>query len=113
VSRCGRTITPQACFPSCRSGEWLSDQATLRDEATDAEIIVVYGNPFGFGIPPDTGTCSQTSTLPREPPNVYTSADFAPYGDVLRDIYDVIFELRCGQPTVIRAFDEFNGMLAN
>jgi hypothetical protein len=54
-----------------------------------------------------------TSTTPREPPNVYTSADFAPYGDVLRDIYDTVFELRAGNPTVIRAFDEFNGMLAD
>jgi hypothetical protein len=44
---------------------------------------------------------------------VYTSADFAPCGDVLRDIYDVVFELRAGQPTVIRAFDAFNGMIAD
>jgi hypothetical protein len=94
--------------------EWLSDEdAAIRDEVTDAEIIVAYGNPLGTGIPADTGTCVSTSTTPRDPPNVYTAADRAPYGDVLRDVYDVVFELRAGQPTVIRAFDEFNGMLAD
>jgi hypothetical protein len=93
--------------------EWLTDDETLRDEFADAEIIVVYGNPLETGSPADAGTCVSTSTTPREPPNVYTSADFAPYGDVLRDIYDTVFELRAGNPTVIRAFDEFNGMLAD
>ena len=93
--------------------EWLTDVAAVREEVADAEIVVVYGNPLGSGIPLDTATCPQTSTLPRDPPEWYSPADFAPYGDVLRDIYDVIFELRYGRPTVIRAFDEFNGMLAD
>jgi hypothetical protein len=93
--------------------ELLSDQAVLREEVAVAEIVVVYGNPLGAGIPSDAGTCVSTSTTPRDPPNVYTSADVAPYGDVLREIYDDVFELRSGQPTVIRAFDEFNGRLAD
>ena len=93
--------------------DWLDDRTALRDEVAAAEIIVAYGNPLGTGMPADVGTCVSTSTTPRDPPNVYSSADFAPYGDVLRDIYDVVFELRAGQPTVIRAFDEFNGRLAD
>jgi hypothetical protein len=93
--------------------DWLNDRAVLRDEVADTEIIVVYGNPLKSGIPMDTGTCVSTSPTPRDPPHLYTAADLAPYGDVLRDIYDLVFELRAGQPTVIRAFDEFNGMLAD
>ena len=31
----------------------------------------------------------------------------------MRDIYDEVFELRAGERTVVRAFDVFNGMLAD
>jgi len=91
--------------------QMVSDEATIRKEVADAEIIVVYGNPSNTA-PGDMFTCVSTLKGRRDPPKRYSSADFAPYGDVLRDIYDVIFKLRAGQPTVIRAFDEFNGMLA-
>jgi hypothetical protein len=90
----------------------LMVQAAIRDEVADAEIIVAYGSARDAS-PEDTGTCHTASPTPRDPPNVYTPADFAPYGNALRDIYDVVFELRAGQPTVIRAFDQFNGMIAD
>ena len=93
--------------------DWLTDDETLRDEVVDAEIIVVYGNNSETGPPDYLRTCHMASPTPRDPPNVYTPADFVPYGDALRDIYDVVFELRASQPTVIRAFDVFNGMIAD
>ena len=92
--------------------EWLSEDAELRDEVADAEIIVV-GGAAEYASPEDTGMCHLLPPTPSDPPNVYTSADFAPYGDALRDIFDIVFELRAGQPTVIRAFDQFNGMIAD
>ena len=84
----------------------------IRDELADAEIIVVYGNA-AYTVPSDVATCARTGTDPRDAPNVYTSADFVPYGDVYREIYDTVFELRSGQPTVIRTFDLFAGPLAD
>lgn len=76
-----------------------------------AEIIVVYGNP-SFAGPEDMRLCMPDSSLSPDVPQRHTAADFASYGDVYRDIFDIIFELRSGQPTVIRTFDQFNGMLA-
>ena len=89
----------------------ISGDAAIRQEVADAEIIVVYGNPSRTA-PQDMTTCLATSGARRDPPQIHTSADFRAYGDVFRDIFDEIFELRSGQPTVIRAFDEFSGMLS-
>ena len=96
-----------------KAQQMITNDATIREEAADAEIIVVYGNNSDTGPADYSGTCHTPSPTPRDPPNAYTQADFAPYGDALRGIYDVIFELRAGQPTVIRAFDVFNGMIAD
>jgi hypothetical protein len=85
-------------------------EATIREEVADAEIIVVYGNPM-YSTPSDMGTCARLGGDPRDPPERYTSADFTPYGDGFRDIFDEIFELRSGQPTVIRTFDWFAAAL--
>jgi len=76
-----------------------------------AEIIVVYGNP-SFTAPEDMSLCLPESALSPDAPQRHTAADFAAYGDVYREIFDTIFELRSGQPTVIRTFDQFNGTLA-
>jgi hypothetical protein len=84
----------------------------IRDELADAEIIVVYGNA-AYTVPPDVGTCARPGTDSREPPEYHTSADYAPYGDVFRDIFDTVFELRAGQPTVIRTYDAFAAALAD
>ena len=99
-------------MPLVQARDMLMEQAAIRDEVADAEIIVAYGSAQ-YASPEDTGTCHTPSSTPRDPPNVYTSADFAPYGDVLRDIYDIVFELRAGEPTVVRVFDIFNGMIAD
>jgi len=99
-------------MPLVEARDMLMEQAAIRDEVADAEIIVAYGSAQ-YASPEDTGTCHTPSPTPRDPPNVYTSADFAPYGDVLRDIYDIVFELRAGEPTVVRVFDIFNGMIAD
>ena len=92
--------------------QMITDDATLREELADAEIIVVYGNASETA-PPDVATCARPGTDPREPPEYHTSADFAPYGDVFREIYDTVFELRSGHPTVIRTYDFFAGALAD
>jgi hypothetical protein len=91
----------------------VSDDEDIRREVADAEIIVVYANPANTA-PPDAEVCvSELSTIDPDPPEFYTSADFAAYGDVFRDTFEVIFELRAGQPTVIRVFDQFAGYLVD
>lgn len=92
--------------------QMVSDDEAFREEVADAEIIVVFGNPLGSG-PEDMDTCASTSPVPRDPPEHNRSADWAPFADVLRDIFDEIFELRAGRPTVIRAPDEFAAALAD
>jgi hypothetical protein len=89
----------------------ITGNAAIRDEVADAEIIVVFGNPAQNEGTSDVETCARSGTDPREPPGVYTSADFAPYGDVFRDVFDTIFELRAAEPTVIRTYDVFAGPL--
>lgn len=91
--------------------EWFTDQEAFREEVADAEIIFVFGNPEGV-FPDDSATCKSTSKVRRDPPEHNTPGDLAPYGDVLRDILDVIVELRAGQPTVIRVADYFAGQIA-
>ena len=99
-------------LPLVQARAMLMEQAALREDVAEAEMVVVYGSAEDAS-PEDTGTCHTPSPAPHDPPNIYTSADFAPYSDVLRDIYDIVFELRAGEPTVIRAFDSFNGMIAD
>lgn len=94
---------------------WITDDTgdfddELRAEVADAEIVFVFGNPIG--VVPDGG-CVPWPQEYREQPNRLTSADWAPYGDVLRDILDVVFELRAGQPTVIRVADEWAAPIAD
>ena len=43
----------------------------------------------------------------------YTAEDWAPYRDVLSSIYEVVFDLRDGQPTVVRGMDMYNATIAD
>jgi hypothetical protein len=93
--------------------QMVGDDEAIRQEVAGAEIIVVYANPANTA-PPDAEVCvSELSTIDPDPPDFYTSADFEAYGDVFRDTFEVIFELRAGQPTVIRVFDQFAGYLVD
>jgi hypothetical protein len=84
----------------------------MRTTVADAEIIVVYGNPEDSGTTSDIGTCVSTSPQPRDPPVAYSDEDFAPYRDVLTQIYDIIFELRKGNATIVRTYDAYNPVLS-
>ena len=101
-----------------RFRQMVNDQESIRQEVADAEIIVVFGNAAMTG-PPDTEVCHRTPfyiealLIDNGSTEFYTSDDFAAYGDVFRDTFEVIFELRAGQPTVIRVFDKFAGMLVD
>ena len=97
--------------------KWLTDDPSVfadefRGEVADAEIIFVFGNPRGAGVTEGKGCFPWPETY-SEPPEPATPADWAPYGDVLRDILDAVFELRAGQPTVIRTADLLAGQITD
>lgn len=109
--------------------DWV--QTSLADKVADAEIIVVYGYPGGleYDLPepniltcfeavdavvwPDEYTGDWTPGSKWEPtPAVPTVDDWQPYRDVLDQVYDEIWKLREGQPTIIRTYDVYNGFFA-
>lgn len=93
---------------------WIeAEDSVHRESVAEAEIIVIFGNPIGSGDTSDIGTCVSTSTAPRDPPQRYTAEDFMPYGDLLVSIYETVFDLRKGQPTIVRAIDMYNPVIAD
>jgi hypothetical protein len=89
--------------------------AMIRDEAfpnlgeaiAGAEVVVVNGTPPSI----DLGPCLGGSVRDRGDVPAYTADDFAPYVEVLGEIYDEIFRLRDGAPTIVRAMDFYNPWL--
>lgn len=90
-------------------------EGILAEEVAAAEIIVVYGNPEDSGVDlpqPDIGTCVSTSALEREAPALASVDDWQPYRDLLQHIYDEIWQLRDGKPTVLRAVDLYSPVIS-
>lgn len=76
----------------------------------EAELIVFYANPSGSIYDPRPGDWECT------PSDHYYVNDcdpeiFITYLEHLKEIYRLIFELRGGQPTIIRAFDAYNPLI--
>lgn len=84
----------------------LIDVQAVKDALVGAEMIVLYANPGGT----DAGdklaeACASGDPTPRDPPKVYTAADFAPFAERLQAIYDGILNMRLGRPVILRAVD--------
>lgn len=101
------------------------------DIVAEAEIIVVYGFPGGleYNLPePNILSCFEAADAVLEPgeyvgdwtpgakweptPAVATVEDWQPYRDVFDQVYNEIWKLREGQPTIIRTYDIPLGYLA-
>ncbi len=93
---------------------WIGDGDVslpeIKEELAGAEVVV-YGNPEGSGETSDIGTCVSTDTTPRPAPVRSSAADWQPYGDVLAQVYDIVFDLRDGKPTIVRAMDMYNPVI--
>lgn len=100
----------------------------LADEVAEAEMILLYGHPGGldYDLPlPNINACFDAVDGVEHPeeyegdwvpgeewdeiPVVPTVEDWQPLRDVLDQIYDEIWKLRDGQPTIVRAYDIYNG----
>ena len=109
--------------------DWV--KTSLADEVSEAEIIVVYGYPGGleYDLPepnilscfeavdavafPDDYEGDWTPGTKWEPtPVVPTVEDWQPFREVLDQVYDEIWKLRAGQPTIIRTYDVPHGFIA-
>jgi hypothetical protein len=92
----------------------LQDDADVRRAVAAAEVILVYGNPSGSGVPTDTeDVCLSTSRAKRQPPGLLSRADLRPYRALLMKIYRTVFDLRAGRPTVVRAMDLYNPTISD
>lgn len=109
---------------------WLV-RSNYADEVAEAEIIVVYGMPvyLDFKLPePNIVDCFEAADAILDPdysgppwtpgtkweptPVVATVEDWQPLRVVLDQVYDEIWALRAGQPTIIRTYDTPNGYIA-
>jgi len=83
----------------------------LAEQIEGAEIVVLYANPeesWEEGNPADW-MCVSTFTT-----NYVNNCDmetFDTYVQHLEGIYQIIFELRDGQPTIVRAYDAYNPLI--
>lgn len=85
----------------------------LADEIREAEGIVFYGNPeesWEEGNPADW-LC--VNDIGANYVNNCEKETFDSYIQILEGIYARIFELRAGQPTIVRAFDAYNPLIAH
>ncbi|TFH33637.1 MAG: SGNH/GDSL hydrolase family protein [Anaerolineales bacterium] len=83
----------------------------LADEIREAEVIVFYGNPedsWEEGNPADW-LC--VNGIGMNYVNNCEMETFDSYIQILEGIYAKIFELRAGQPTIVRAFDAYNPLI--
>lgn len=105
-------------------------QSGLADEVAEAEIIVLYGHPDGleYDLPlPNIHSCFDATEAVEDPdylgdwtlgqeweeiPVIPTVEDWQPLRDAMDQIYAEIWKLRDGQPTILRAYDIYNGFLA-
>lgn len=91
--------------------EWIGTAEAL-EVLAEAEVIGLYTNPGTTEAGDKVGEeCATSDATPRDPPEVTSVEDYEPYADRLRSIYDRIFELRAGQPTIVRALDLYTPTL--
>lgn len=74
-----------------------------RELATEAEVIVFFGNPLGSGATEDFGSRCRVAPSQGVAPMHYSEADWQPYRTVLDEVYATIWSLRGGRPVVLRA----------
>jgi len=106
-------------------------QSGLADEVAEAEMIVLYEHPGGleYDLPlPNIQTCFVAAEAAEgsddyrgdwipgqvweEIPLIPTVEDWKPLRDILDQIYAEIWKLRDVQPTILRAYDIYNGFVA-
>ncbi|MFN2148368.1 MAG: hypothetical protein ACK2T2_08235 [Anaerolineales bacterium] len=106
-------------LPAARVLHALQGEATasftlerLADEIREAEVIVLYGNPTESLDPVNPGDWMCVDDIGENYVNHCELETFKQYIQDLEGIYARIFELRAGQPTIVRAYDAYNPLIA-
>lgn len=82
------------------------------DEIREAELIVFYGNPIASWGEENPADWVCTSSVGMNYVSNCELETFEQYIADLEAIYEIIFELRAGQPTIVRAYDAYNPLIA-
>jgi hypothetical protein len=82
------------------------------DEIREAEVIVIYGNPSASWAEDNPADWMCVSVVGQNYVNNCDMSTFDQYISDLKAIYEIIFELREGKPTIVRAFDAYNPLIA-
>ena len=87
---------------------------SLRSDIAEGEVIVLFANPRGEpskgGVKGGLEQCIDCRL--NIPPDSCTARMYKPYIENLKSIYEKIFSLRQGQPTIIRAVDMYNPLVS-
>jgi hypothetical protein len=87
---------------------------SLREDVAKAEVIVFFANPRGDpshgGVQGGLEKCITLAT--DNPPDNFTLELYEPYIKNLKAIYETVFTLRMGKPTIIRAIDFYNPIIS-
>ncbi len=89
----------------------LLDLQAVSQAIQEAEAIVLYTNPARTAAG-DAVAAACMEGVKDHPPKLYTAADFKEFADVLRSIYEQIFEIRSGKTVALRAVDLYVPVLA-
>jgi len=96
----------------------LKDQNThnfnldkLRERIAESEVIVIYGNPEDSLDLSNPGDWNCGQGIEKCYVNNCSIDTFSKYIADLEEIYSIIFEIRQGKPTIIRAIDAYNPRL--
>jgi hypothetical protein len=89
----------------------LQNDQSLQSDIAEAEVIVFFGNPEGVpslgGVQGGIDACMEGNA-----PEDCTLQLYEPYIENLKTIYEEIFALRNGQPTIIRAVGFYNPLIS-
>jgi hypothetical protein len=89
------------------------DLDKLRERIADSEVIVIYGNPEDSLDPSNPFDFNCGTSFSQCYVNNCSMDSFSKYIADLKEIYTIIFEIRQGKPTIIRAIDAYNPRLVS
>ena len=84
----------------------------LGEQIKDAEVVVFYANPEESWEKSNPADWMCVSNLTPNYVNNCEMETFDTYIQHLEGIYQIIFDLRDGQPTIVRAYDAYNPLIA-
>jgi hypothetical protein len=90
-----------------------NDLDKIREYVEQAEIIVIYGNPEWSGSDENPGDWNCGQHISKCYVNACNMDTFEVYIEHLKEIYSIIYEIRKGKPTMLRAFDAYNPKLVS